>query len=161
TLGVIGAGVQARFQVAALLEVRTVTEIRIFDIESGKAETFAREIEMEFQVHARAVRQVREAVSECDLVVTATAAKAPVFDGQWLDEGTHLSGMGSNTPNKRELDGTVFSRSPIVVDFKHQALQEAGDLQDALRTGAISAEAVNVELGDILAGKKPGRQHER
>lgn len=94
-------------------------------------------------------------VSECDLVVTATAAKAPVFDGQWLDEGTHVSGMGSNTPNKRELDGTVFKRSTIVVDFKDQALQEAGDLQEALRTGAILAEAVDVELGDIIAGKKP------
>jgi ornithine cyclodeaminase/alanine dehydrogenase-like protein (mu-crystallin family) len=94
-------------------------------------------------------------------VVTATAAKAPVFNGEWLEEGTHLSGMGSNTPNKRELDGTVFARSTIVVDFKDQALQEAGDLQDALRTGAIAPEAVHVELGDILAGKQPGRQHER
>jgi alanine dehydrogenase len=161
SLGVIGAGVQARYQVAALLEVRPVKEVRIFDIDSAKADAFAREIERDFQVRARAVRQVREAVSECDLVVTATAAKTPVFDGQWLDEGTHLSGMGSNTPNKRELDGTVFSRSTIVVDFKEQALQEAGDLQDALRTGAISAAAVDVELGDVIAGKKPGRQHER
>jgi alanine dehydrogenase len=161
TLGVIGAGVQARFQVAALIEVRPVNEIRIFDVESAKAEAFAREIELEFQVRARAVRQVREAVTECDLIVTATAAKAPVFDGHWLDEGTHVSGMGSNTPSKRELDATAFARSTIVVDFKDQALQEAGDLQDALRTGAIPAEAVGVELGDIIAGKKPGRQHER
>jgi ornithine cyclodeaminase/alanine dehydrogenase-like protein (mu-crystallin family) len=93
-------------------------------------------------------------------VVTATAAKAPVFDGHWLDQGTHVSGMGSNTPNKRELDGTVFNRSTIVVDFKEQALQEAGDLHDALRTGAISAEAVDIELGDVIAGKKPGRLHD-
>jgi alanine dehydrogenase len=160
-LGVIGAGVQARYQVAALLEVRAVNEIRIFDLESTKAETFAQEIETDFQVRARAVGHVREAVSDCDLIVTATAAKTPVFDGQWLDAGTHVSGMGSNTPNKRELDGTVFKRSTLVVDFKDQALQEAGDLQDALRTGAISAEAVDVELGDVIAGKKPGRQHER
>ena len=161
SLGVVGAGVQARFQVAALLEVRPVNDIRIFDIDAAKADTFAREIEMDFHVRARAVQQVREAVSECDLVVTATAAKTPVFDGQWLDAGTHLSGMGSNTPNKRELDGTVFNRSTIVVDFKEQALQEAGDLRDALTTGAISAEAVDVELGDVIAGRKPGRQHDR
>ena len=161
TLGVIGAGVQARYQVAALVEVRPLTEIRIFDIDTAKAEAFAREIEMDFHVTARAVGQVREAVSECDLLVTATASKTPVFDGHWLEEGTHVSGMGSNTPNKRELDGTAFSRSTIVVDFKDQALQEAGDLQDALRTGAISAPAVDVELGDVIAGKKPGRQHER
>lgn len=161
TLGVIGAGVQARHQVAALLEVRSLKEIRIFDIETAKADAFAREIETDFHVRARATRAVREAVSECDLVVTATAAKTPVLDGHWLDEGTHVSGMGSNTPNKRELDGTAFARSTIVVDFKEQALQEAGDLRDALRTGAISGQAVDVELGDVIAGQKPGRQSER
>jgi alanine dehydrogenase len=160
-LGVVGAGVQARYQVAALLEVRPVEEIRVFDIDLAKAEAFAREIGLDFQVGARAVPHVREAISGCDLIVTATAAKAPVFEGQWLDEGTHVSGMGSNTPNKRELDGTVFKRSTIVVDFKDQALQEAGDLQEALRTGAISADAINAELGDIITGKTPGRQSDR
>jgi len=160
-LGVVGAGVQGRYQVAALLEVRPVKEIRVFDIDSVKAEAFARQIELDFHVGARAVAQVREAVTGCDLIVTATAAKAPVFEGQWLEEGTHVSGMGSNAPNKRELDGTVFKRSRIVVDFKDQALQEAGDLQDALRTGAIAAEAIDVELGDIITGKKPGRQNDR
>jgi alanine dehydrogenase len=160
-LGLIGAGVQARYQVAALLEVRPVKEIRVFDLDAAKAEAFAHAIEMDFQVAARRVPHVREAVSGCDLIVTATAAKTPVFDGHWLEEGTHLSGMGSNTPNKRELDGIAFKRSTIVVDFKDQALQEAGDLQDALRTGAIPAEAIDVELGDVIAGKKPGRGHER
>lgn len=160
-LGVIGAGVQARYQVAALIEVRPIKEIRVFDIDSAKAQVFAQELELEFQVSARAVPNVRDAVSGCDLVVTATAAKSPIFEGEWLEEGTHVSGMGSNTPNKRELDGTVFKRSTIVVDFKDQALQEAGDLQDALRTGAIPTEAIDVELGDIITGKKPGRQNDR
>jgi alanine dehydrogenase len=160
-LGVIGAGVQARYQVAALIEVRPVKEIRVFDIDSAKAQAFAQELELEFQVGAQAVPNVRDALSGCDLIVTATAAKAPVFEGEWLEEGTHLSAMGSNTPNKRELDGTVFRRSMVVVDFKDQALQEAGDLQDAVRTGAIPAAAIDVELGDIITGKKPGRQNDR
>src|SRR5207244_8756814 len=87
--------------------------------------------------------------------------KTPVLDGRWLDEGTHLSGVGSNAPSKRELDGVSFQRSRIVVDFKDQALQEAGDLQEALRTGAISAEALDAELGDVITGRKSGRQNER
>jgi alanine dehydrogenase len=160
-LGVVGAGVQARYQIAALIEVRPVKEIRVFDIDSTKAQAFAQELELEFQVDARAVSDVRDAVSGCDLVVTATAAKSPVFDGDWLEEGTHVTGMGSNTPGKRELDGTVFRRSTVIVDFKDQALQEAGDLQHALRTGAIPAEAIDVELGDIITGRKPGRQNDR
>jgi alanine dehydrogenase len=160
-LGIIGSGVQARYQVAALKEVRPLTEVRVFDIDSGKAEAFAHEIELDFQIAAHAVDSASEAVSGCDLVVTATASKTPVIDGHWLDAGTHLSGVGSNAPNKRELDGTAFQRSKIVVDFKDQALQEAGDLQDALRTGAIPADGIHAELGEVITGKKAGRQNDR
>jgi ornithine cyclodeaminase/alanine dehydrogenase-like protein (mu-crystallin family) len=159
-LGVIGSGVQARYQVAALKEVRPLSEVRVFDLEPAKAETFAREIELDFQIDARAVASAQEAVTGCDLVATVTASKVPVFDGRWLDEGAHLSGVGSNAPNKRELDGTSFRRSKIVVDFKDQALQEAGDLQEALRTGAISQDAIYAELGEIITGKKSSREND-
>ena len=160
-LGVIGAGVQARYQVSALKEVRPLTEVRIFDVDFVKAEAFAREIELDLQVAARAVAHAREAVTGCDLVVTATAAKAPVFDGHWLDDGSHVSGVGSNAPNKKELDNNVFQRSRIVVDFRDQALQEAGDLQEALKMGAIQEDAISAELGEVITGRKPGRQNDR
>jgi ornithine cyclodeaminase/alanine dehydrogenase len=160
-LGVIGAGVQARYQVSAIKEVRPLTEVRVFDLDPGRAEVFAQEIELDLQITARAVRLAREAVAGCDLVVTVTSARAPVLDGHWLEDGSHLSGVGSNTPNKRELDGTAFQRSRIVVDFAEQALQEAGDLQDALKTGAIQPDAIAAELGDVITGKKAGRQNDR
>jgi alanine dehydrogenase len=157
-LGVIGAGVQARYQVFALKEVRPVSDVRVFDVDSDRARTFAQEIELDLQIAARAVGHPREAVAGCDLVVTVTSAKVPVFDGHWLEEGCHLSGVGSNTPGKKELDGTAFQRSRIVVDFAEQALQEAGDLQDALRTGAIQQGAIAAELGEVITGRKEGRQ---
>jgi ornithine cyclodeaminase/alanine dehydrogenase-like protein (mu-crystallin family) len=160
-LGIIGAGVQARYQVSAVKEVRPLTEVRVFDLDAGRAEAFAQEIELDLQVSARAVRHAREAVAECDLVVTVTSAKAPVLDGHWLEEGSHLSGVGSNTPSKRELDGTAFRRSRIVVDFREQALQEAGDLQDALATGAIQPDAIAAELGEVTTGRKVGRENDR
>jgi ornithine cyclodeaminase/alanine dehydrogenase-like protein (mu-crystallin family) len=160
-LGIVGAGVQARYQVSALREVRPLAEIRVFDIDTEKAQAFAREIELDFQVAARAVGHAREAVAGCDLVVTVTASTAPVIDGQWLEEGSHLSAVGSNAPNKRELDATAFRRSRIVVDFADQALQEAGDLLDALKTGAIQPDAIAVELGEVINGRKPGRRTDR
>jgi alanine dehydrogenase len=159
-LGIIGAGVQARYQVSALKEVRPVTDVRVFDVDSARARTFAQEIELDLGIAARAVRHPREAVAECDLVVTVTSAKVPVFDGHWLEDGCHLSGVGSNTPGKRELDGTAFQRSRIVVDFADQAFQEAGDLQNALRTGAIQQDAI-AELGEVITGRKEGRQSDR
>jgi alanine dehydrogenase len=160
-LGVIGAGVQARYQVAALREVRPLTRIRVFDIDRTRAETFAREIELDFQVDTRPVSNARQAVEECDLVVTATAAKSPVFEGSWLQEGTHVSGVGSNTPNKCELDDTVFRRSRIVVDFKEQTLQEAGDLRHAIAAGTIQSDSIDAELGDVISGKKDRRRDNR
>jgi ornithine cyclodeaminase/alanine dehydrogenase-like protein (mu-crystallin family) len=158
-LGVIGAGVQARYQVAALKEVRPLTQVRIFDIDAKKADTFAREIERNHDIEARPVGHARDAVVGCDLVVTITAAKTHVLDGSWLDPGTHLSGVGSNTPNKCELDDTVFERSKVVVDFRAQALQEAGDLQNAIRTGAITEDTIYAELGELLTGHKSGREN--
>lgn len=160
-LGVIGAGVQARHQVAAMREVRPLTEVRIFDIDAAKAVAFAREVESELQVVARPVSSAREAVAGCDLVVTITTAKTPVLDGHWAEEGAHVTGAGSNTPAKRELDDTIFQRSTLVVDFKDQALQEAGDLQQALKSGAIGQDAIHAEIGQVITGVKAGRTSDR
>jgi ornithine cyclodeaminase/alanine dehydrogenase len=156
-LGILGAGVQARYQVAALLEVRPVNDIRVFDLDTGKAEEFAREIENTFAVSARAVAQARDAVAECDLVVTATAAKTPVFDGNWLEPGTHISAVGANSPAKRELDPATLRNKKIVVDFRDQVLQEAGDIQEALRSGAIQEASIHAELSEVVTGAKTGR----
>jgi ornithine cyclodeaminase/alanine dehydrogenase-like protein (mu-crystallin family) len=108
-------------------------------------------------VDAHAVISAKQAVEGCDLVVTATAAKSPVIDGEWLQEGTHLSGVGSNAPNKQELDPVAFRRSRVVVDFREQTLQEAGDLRHAIESGAIRAESIDTELGEVITGKKRGR----
>lgn len=155
--GVFSAGVQAWHQVSALRAVRPLEEVRIFDIDHQKAVAFASKVSQEFSVHARAVSQARDAVAGCDLVVTATSATEPVFDGAFLQDGTHVSGVGSNSPAKRELDITTLTRSKIVVDFKEQVLQEAGDIQAAIQAGAISADSIHAGLADLVAGTKEGR----
>ena len=160
-VGVFGAGVQAWHQISALNAVRALTEARIFDVDQGKAAEFASRVHKQFSVDARAVSNARDAVSGCDLVVTATSATQPVYDGAWLEEGTHVSGVGSNSPTKRELDITTLTRSKIVVDFKEQVLQEAGDIQAAIQAGALSADSIYAGLADVVAGGKPGRAGER
>ena len=161
TLGVFGAGVQAKQQVVALMAVRPVQQVKVYDIDRAKAEAFAAQLCDECNVSARPVGTAREAVAKCDLVVTATTAREPVFCGDWLEEGTHLSGVGANTPAKRELDAVTFQRSKIVVDFKDQALQEAGDLREAIRGGAITADNVYAELGEVVTGRKEVRSGDR
>jgi len=160
-VGIFGAGVQGWYQVAALKEVRPVEEVRIFDVDRAKADVFAGRVSAQFGVRASVVSEAREAVEGCDMVVTMTSAKTPVFDGAWLQEGTHLSGAGSNSPAKRELDAVTFRRSKIVVDFRDQVLDEAGDLREAIRSGVIGPEAIHAELAEVIVGTKAGRTDDR
>jgi ornithine cyclodeaminase/alanine dehydrogenase-like protein (mu-crystallin family) len=156
-LGVFGAGVQARQQIAGLMAVRPITLVKIFDVDRAKAEALAACTREQFGIAACAAANAQEAVVGSDLVVTATTARQPVFRGEWIEAGTHVSGVGANTPAKRELDATTFQRSKIVVDFKDQALEESGDLREALKNGSIALDRVQGELGDIVTGKKEGR----
>lgn len=161
TLGLFGAGVQAKQQAAAIVAVRPVKLIKVFDLDRAKAVEMAAQLSQEFNIEARPAENARETVTGSDLVVTATTAREPVFSGDWLEEGAHVSGIGANTPAKRELDGATFRRSKIVVDFKEQALEEAGDLREALKTGAITAADLHAELGEIITGIKPGRSNDQ
>jgi alanine dehydrogenase len=160
-LGIFGAGAQAKYQVAALNAVRPLTEVKVFTRNQERAKDFAAELSNEFDVPAHVAATSRETVAGSDLVVTATTAREPVFQGEWLAPGTHVSGIGANTPVKRELDNHTFLRSKLVVDFKKQALAEAGDLKEALETGAISADHVYAELGELVIGKKQGRANDQ
>ena len=160
TLGVFGAGAQARYQVEALCAVRSVSRVNVFAPDIRKATAFAAELSDWLPVDALAVVSRREAVQGCDLVVTATTATEPVFDGEWIEEGTHVSGVGSNTPGKCELDGVCFKRSRIVVDYLEQAIHEAGDLHRALQTGAILPADVSVDLSGVLSGTAAGRTND-
>jgi alanine dehydrogenase len=160
-LGVFGAGVQAKQQVDALMAVRPIKHIKIFDLDHAKAEALARCAKEQFGVAAEVAASAQAAVAGSDLVVTATTAREPVFCGDWLEEGTHVSGVGANTPAKRELDASTFKRSKIVVDFKDQALEEGGDLREALKNGSIGLNDVYAELGEIVTGRKTGRASDR
>jgi ornithine cyclodeaminase/alanine dehydrogenase-like protein (mu-crystallin family) len=156
-LGVFSAGVQARYQVEGLMAVRPIRRIKIYDIDRPKAESFAETLARDFGVEARACSVASDAVEGSDLVVAATTAREPAFQGEWLEPGTHVSGIGSNSPAKQELDGVTFQRSKIVVDFREQVLMEAGDLLSAVKAGIIAPESIHAELGEIAAGKKDGR----
>jgi ornithine cyclodeaminase/alanine dehydrogenase len=156
--GLFGAGVQGWYQVAALKAVHPLLrELRLVDPDHQKALEFAAKVTDELDVLSTVVTNPRDAVAGCDLVVTATAATSPVFRGEWLEEGAHVSGVGSNAPNKCELDGVTFQRSVLVVDFMEQVLQEAGDFLAAIQSGAIDGSKVHADLAEIVTGAKKGR----
>jgi ornithine cyclodeaminase len=104
----------------------------------------------------------RNAVSGADVIVTATGSRDPILPGAWLEPGQHVTAIGADDPAKAELDPTCFARADaIVVDSRESAALFAGDLRNAISTQAISHQGIHAELGDIVSGRRPGRQDTR
>ncbi|ELZ21379.1 ornithine cyclodeaminase [Natrinema limicola JCM 13563] len=105
----------------------------------------------------RAVDSSTAAVAGADVVITATTASEPVFDGDELEPGTHVTAMGQYSPAKRELDTTTIEQATYVPDLRERATLDAGSFIHALEAGAITDDHVHAELGEIVAGNEPGR----
>jgi ornithine cyclodeaminase/alanine dehydrogenase-like protein (mu-crystallin family) len=161
TLGIIGCGHQARTQLEAISHVRHFTRIRAWSRTPERAQSFAAEMGEKIGKTIEIAPSAREAVAGADVVVTMTTTTDPVLEGAWLAEGTHLNVAGSNHGHRREVDAEAVRRSAIVaVEDLAQAKVEAGDLLFAIKEGAFSWDRA-VLLGDVVAGKTPGRADAR
>lgn len=157
TLAVIGCGVQARKQLEAVCAVRPIESVLAYDINRAAAEQFAAEMAQTTSARITVSDSADAAVSAADVVCAATTSQQPVFSGAALKPGTHINGVGSFTPDMREVDTLTLQRALIVVDSHEAALSEAGELIHALKSGILPPEAVQTEMGEIINGDKPGR----
>jgi ornithine cyclodeaminase/alanine dehydrogenase-like protein (mu-crystallin family) len=160
SLALIGAGAQARTQLLAVAAVRPLRRVRIYSRTPTRAQALIQEMRGQEGIPKDiAVAPTPEAaVAEADIVCTATNSSVPVFDGQALRPGTHINAIGSFTLEMREVDEETFRRAArVVVDSRAAALAEAGEVVWAIRQG-ILREADLVELGEIAAGRRPGRE---
>lgn len=157
-VGIFGTGWQARSQLQALCAVRQVREVRAYGRDAARRAAFCREMEAALRVPVRPAPEPRAVVEGADIVTTITTAKAPVFDGRWLEPGTHVNAAGSNFAEKQEIDeATVMASRLVVVDSKEQARIECGDLIAPIGRGLLSWDQVHV-LGEVVAGKIPARE---
>jgi alanine dehydrogenase len=155
-LGVIGAGAQARTQMAAIMKVRSIREIFIFDRHLPHSQAFADYAAATHGVAARAVANAADAVREMDIVVTTTPSTQPVILREWVSSGTHINAIGADAAGKQELDPAILLAAKIVVDDWAQA-SHSGEINVPLAQGQIKPEQIYGSLGEIAAGKKPGR----
>ena len=150
TLGVIGSGFQARTQLEAISSVRKLDDVRVFSRHADTREAFARHESQRLSLPVRAVASAREAVQGASVVVTATYAKDPVFDYEWLAPGAHVNLIGSNNPKRREGPKELIDAAAVIaVDSIEQARIESGDL--LLVWGEADWRAPGLrELSDLL-----------
>jgi ornithine cyclodeaminase/alanine dehydrogenase-like protein (mu-crystallin family) len=161
TVGIIGAGKQARTQLEAVAKVRNLASAVVYSKTPERRELFAKEMTAKVGVPVTAVDSAEAATRDQDIVCTATNAREPVLKGEWLTPGCHLNLAGSNFLSKAEADVEVFRRASFIAcDSKDQAKLEAGDFVKAMNEGVFGWSDA-VELSHILTGRYPGRQGEK
>lgn len=148
-LALFGAGNQAFYEAMALAQVRPLQDVLVVARDPAKADRFVRQLAGE-GLNA-SVSDPRAACERADIVVTATPARAPLFEAEWIRPGTHVASMGSDAAGKQELPPALFDRAELFCDYPEQAVV-MGDLQHFAGDRArITA------LGNVLRGVAPGR----
>jgi alanine dehydrogenase len=160
TAGIFGAGVQARMQLLAVAEVRRLSRAWVYDPDAEAASRFAREMSLRLDLEVAAAANPSEA-ARADILCTATTSPRPVFAGAEVREGAHVNGIGSHTPEARELDGELIRRARLVGDSREACFRESGDIILPLREGLIGEGHFHAELGEIVTCRKPGRLSDR
>jgi len=156
TVGVFGAGAQARYQVAALKLVRDFRRLLVRGRAPERVARYRAEMAAELGVEVVEARSPEELVRESQVVVTTTPSESPIVEAGWLHPGLHLTAMGSDTPAKQELEAGVLARAELVVCDRAAQCLECGELRAAQEAGAL-AEGEAIELGELTSGAKPGR----
>jgi ornithine cyclodeaminase len=159
TAAIFGAGAQGRTQLEAACSVRKIEKAWVFDTEEERAEAFVQVMTGAFSsppdLHVAATPQ--QALSEADVICTATTSITPVFDDKDVKAGAHISAIGSYSPDMQEIPSETVARARVVVDSRSATLEETGDLIKPIQSGVFKEDHVQVELGEIVLGRKPGR----
>ena len=153
-VAILGAGAQARGHVHAMRAVLDDAEVRIW------ARTLEAAEELAGEVGAIVSPSVDAALFGAEVVCTTTAAKEPIIEKRWLARGAHVNAVGSCFPTTRELDTEAVAQSSFFTDRRESCVNEAGDYILAAAEGAIGPDHIKAELGEVLAGMHPGREHE-
>jgi alanine dehydrogenase len=154
---VIGCGAQGRTQAWAIAETFDLDQLRIFDVFPEGMDGFADEMGPRLGVDIVKAESGEEAVKGADIVLTATTSKEPVVRRAWLGDRVHVGAFGSFYPDTRELDTSTIVEAKVVVDSVEAIMDEAGDILIPISEGAITADHIYGELGEIVNGDKKGR----
>lgn len=157
-VGFIGAGAQADFQLAGLVTtVPGIEKVLVCDVEPDRSQGFAERSAASYHVEARACA-LAEAVGSADIVTAITPVRQPVIRREHVRPGTHINAIGADAPGKQELEPAILQAAKIVVDNWEQA-SHGGEINVALSQGLIRREDIYADIGEVVTGRKPGRQH--
>ena len=152
---IIGSGVQARHQARCLLDVMPIEEICCWGRNERSLDELKQDLS-DLSVSVTTCSDLRELIERSQLIITTTSAKEPIIDEEWVQPGTHITAVGSDTPEKCELDPKILDRASIVVADSISQNKERGEIHQGLKKGTVKEEDI-LELGDIFSGRTEGR----
>ncbi|MEW6753401.1 MAG: cyclodeaminase [Candidatus Latescibacterota bacterium] len=158
TVGQIGTGAQGRYQVRALQLVRTFRRVLAYDRDAGRLAAYAAEMPGVLGVEVVAAGNAEEVVRQSDLVTTSTPSREPYLRAEWLHPGLHLTAMGADAEHKQELYPEVLGRADRLVCDRRSQCFRLGELHHARDAGILSEDSPVDELGEVIAGLRPGRR---
>jgi ornithine cyclodeaminase/alanine dehydrogenase-like protein (mu-crystallin family) len=157
SIGLIGASVQARYQLAALAEVLNIEQVRVYDVVEETSKRYVVEMTKRFDLDIMQAPSTREAVRGTDIVVTVTRALEPFFHGEWCEPGMLVIAVGSTS----ELHNDILQKlNKIVVDTT-EGCKHLGSLAPFFSEGLLTDEAIHAEIGEVVCGKKTAREGDR
>ena len=156
TVTICGCGNQGRISLRALTKVLPIERVWAHDRDQEQTQKFASELAGELRIDIKAVGDLRTAVRQSDVCITCTPSKQPFLKEDFVTPGTFIAAVGADNPEKQELEPALLSRNKVVVDVLEQC-SSIGELHHALDAGVITIEEVYGELGEVIAGVKPGR----
>jgi len=157
TVTICGCGNQGRVSVRALSTLFPLERIYAFDIDQSVAHTFEKEMSDELSISVTATSDLSKAVRKSDICVTCTTSKQPFLKAKDVAPGTFIAAVGADSEDKQELEPELLTSGKLVVDIKEQCAT-IGELHHALNKKVLTKEDVHAELGEVIAGKAPGRE---
>jgi len=153
SLAIIGTGVQARYQAIHVSELMNIEKVRVWGRDPEKANQLKEDLS---DLDVIVEEDIEKLVIESRLIITTTSSKAPLIKSDWVKPGTHITAVGSDTPDKCELDPNILSMADLVVADSLEQNLIRGEIYQAVKRSLINPESI-IELGEIFSGLKPGR----
>ncbi len=157
TATICGCGNQGRVSLRAISQVRRLARVHAFDADRDISARYAAEMSRELQIAVTAVRELPAAFAESDIIVTCTPSTQPFLFQSQVMPGTFIAAVGADNETKQELDPHLLAAGKVVVDSLEQCAV-IGDLKLALQRGLMTRADAHAELGEVIAGRKPGRE---
>ncbi|MDE1150650.1 MAG: ornithine cyclodeaminase family protein [Azospirillaceae bacterium] len=158
TLALLGYGEQAATHARAIARVRRLSRITVWGRSPERAAAFAQRLGAELGLPVRAAASAQEAVVDADIVCTVTAAREPILHGAWVAPGAHVNVVGSSIAGPAEVDHDLVLRSRFIADCREHVLRQGAEFLRAKAAGLVDDSHVVAEIGEVLAGRVPGRQ---